>query len=69
MAVSFDLSQEYSGVSKVVILVMGGSAISGDLVSSLVASEVKLPGLVQRDYNLPAFVEVRLRLLSPATQG
>ena len=51
-----------------VILGIDGSAIRSDLVSSLVASEVKLPILVQRDYDLPGFVEVRLRLLSPATQ-
>ncbi|GAJ00522.1 unnamed protein product [marine sediment metagenome] len=35
MAMEFDLPPDYSRVNKVVILGVGGSAIGGDLVSSL----------------------------------
>ncbi len=55
MAMKFNLPRDYTEVSKVVILGMGGSAIGGDLVSDFVASEAKLPILFYREYNLPAF--------------
>jgi len=69
MAMNFDLPQDYSKVSKVVILGMGGSAIGGDLVSNLVASEAKLPILVHRDYNLPAFVDSKTLVIASSYSG
>jgi glucose/mannose-6-phosphate isomerase len=56
-AMEFSLPADYSEIDKVVILGMGGSAIGGDLVRSLVASEARLPVFVHRDYDLPAFVD------------
>ena len=53
MATAFDLPQYLSDINKVVVLGMGGSAIGGDLVASLVADEAGIPVLVHRDYNLP----------------
>jgi len=52
----FDLPHEYTGISNVVILGMGGSAIAGDIVRRLTLAESKLPVRVHRDYGLPAFV-------------
>jgi len=69
MAMNFDLPQDYSKVNKVVILGMGGSAIGGDLVSNLVASEAKLLILVQRDYNLPAFVDSKTLVIASSYSG
>ncbi len=69
MAMNFDLPQDYSRVSKVVILGMGGSAIGGDLVSTLVASEAKLPILIHRDYNLPAFVDSKTLVIASSHSG
>ncbi len=69
MAMNFDLPQDYHGVSKVVILGMGGSAIGGDLVSNLVASEAKLPILVHRDYNLPAFIDSKTLVIASSYSG
>ena len=69
MAMNFDLPQDYSKISKVVILGMGGSAISGDLVSNLVASEAKLPILVHRDYNLPAFIDSKTLVIASSYSG
>lgn len=40
----------------VVILGMGGSAIGGDMVKSLLETTVPVPITVNRDYSLPAFV-------------
>lgn len=63
MAMKFDLPQGYSKVSKVVILGMGGSAIGGDLVASL-AAEAKLPILVYRGYDLPAFTDAETLVIA-----
>ena len=59
MVMEFNLPPNYSEIDKVVVLGMGGSAIGGDLASSLAALEAKLPVLVHRDYHLPAFVDSR----------
>ncbi len=69
MAMRFDLPQGYSGVNKVVILGMGGSAIGGDLVSSLALSEARLPIFVHRDYNLPAFVDAETLVIASSYSG
>jgi len=44
------------GVTSVVILGMGGSAIGGEIVSSCLADRLAVPALVVRDYTLPGFV-------------
>ncbi len=36
---------------------LGGSAIGGDLVHSIAGSQLKIPLIVNRDYNLPGFVD------------
>jgi len=69
MAMEFSLPQGYSAVNKVVILGMGGSAICGDLVGSLVALEVKLPILTHRGYDLPAFVDDKTLVIVSSYSG
>ncbi len=44
------------GIENVVLCGLGGSAIGGDLLRSLVADELKVPFLINRHYTLPAFV-------------
>lgn len=43
------------GISNVIVNGLGGSAIGGDYVRSLVNYEMKVPMTVNRNYNLPAF--------------
>ena len=69
MAMDFDLPPDYRQVNKVVILGMGGSAIGGDLVNSLVAVEAKVPILVQRGYSLPTFVDSETLLIASSYSG
>lgn len=69
LAMKFNLPQEYHNIDKVIILGMGGSAIGGDLVSSLLLSEVKLPILVHRDYDLPAFIDARTLVIASSYSG
>ena len=68
-AMSFNLPADYTEVDKVIILGMGGSAIGGDLVRSLAASEARVPVLVHRDYGLPAFVDDRTLVIASSYSG
>ncbi|MBI2832214.1 MAG: bifunctional phosphoglucose/phosphomannose isomerase [Chloroflexi bacterium] len=69
MAMELELSPGYSGINEVVILGMGGSAIGGDLVSRLVETEAKLPVIVHRSYDLPAFVDGRTLVIASSYSG
>jgi len=69
MALEFELPHDYAEVSKVVVLGMGGSAIGGDLVRTLVDAEAKLPILVQRDYGLPALVDSQTLVIASSYSG
>ena len=68
-ALNFKLPSAYSKVSKVVILGMGGSAIGGDLSSSLAALESKVPISVCRDYTLPKFVDAKTLVIASSYSG
>ncbi len=50
------LPASYGKVAQVMILGMGGSAIGGDLLRTLVSAQASVPILVHRDYVLPGFV-------------
>ncbi len=69
MATAFNLPQDYSQTNKVLILGMGGSAIGGDLVASLISAETKIPVIIQRDYNLPAFVDSKTLVIASSYSG
>ena len=47
---------DYRRARQILILGMGGSAIGGDLVRTLLAGKAAAPILVSREYDLPAFV-------------
>jgi glucose/mannose-6-phosphate isomerase len=68
-AMDFKLPKDYADIDKVVILGMGGSAIGGDLIKSLVISEAKIPVIVHRDYGLPAFVDEKTLLIASSYSG
>lgn len=53
---SLELPDDERPIRNVVVLGIGGSAIGGDLLRTLVASECPVPIVVNRDYTLPAFV-------------
>ncbi|OGO20048.1 MAG: bifunctional phosphoglucose/phosphomannose isomerase [Chloroflexi bacterium RBG_16_50_11] len=68
-AMSLALPANYRNVDKVVVLGMGGSAIGGDLVRTLVQEEAKIPVLIHRDYGLPAFVDDKTLLIASSYSG
>jgi glucose/mannose-6-phosphate isomerase len=69
IASNFNLPKEYSKFNKIVILGMGGSAIGGDLVNSLAASESKLPIILCRDYALPKYVDAGTLVIASSYSG
>ncbi len=54
--VELPLPDDERPIENVVVLGIGGSAIGGDLMRTLVAPRCPVPVLVNRDYTLPAFV-------------
>lgn len=44
-------------IKSIIMAGMGGSAIGGDLIRSYLASEIRLPFFVSRNYTLPHFVD------------
>jgi glucose/mannose-6-phosphate isomerase len=66
---TFELPRGYTEMSSVVIAGMGGSAIGGDLVCRLALGESKIPVLVHRDYDLPAFVDERTLVIASSYSG
>lgn len=68
-ALDFALPSHYSSVDKVIILGMGGSAIAGDLLSGLIAGECRVPIVVNRDYDLPPFVDASTLVIASSYSG
>ena len=66
---SLELPPEYHQVSKVVVLGMGGSAIGGDLLRTLVEPECALPIVINRDYTVPAFVNAETLAIACSYSG
>ncbi len=69
LAEECSLPTEYSLVDAVVILGMGGSAIGGDLVRTLVERECSVPIIVNRHYDLPAFVNEHVMVIASSYSG
>jgi glucose/mannose-6-phosphate isomerase len=65
----FNLPPEYAAVRNVVILGMGGSAIGGDLLRTLVEGESPVPVFVNREYRLPAFVDKQSLVIASSYSG
>jgi glucose/mannose-6-phosphate isomerase len=60
---------DLDGVSAVLVLGMGGSGISGDVVATLAADRLPVPVLVHKGYGLPAWVGARTLVLAASYSG
>lgn len=56
-------------IRQVVFVGMGGSAISGDLVKTLLTARARVPVLVQRTYDLPAFISPETLVIASSYSG
>jgi glucose/mannose-6-phosphate isomerase len=63
------LPEEYAESDAIVILGLGGSAIGGDLVKTLVEGECRVPIFVNRQYDLPAFVGEKTLVIASSYSG
>ena len=68
-ALQFELPPHYSQVNKAIVLGMGGSAIGGALLRSLVTLENRLPVSVHRTYGLPPFLDEKTLLIASSYSG
>jgi len=69
LASDFKLPTDFGAFNKIVILGMGGSAIGGDLVSSLINNEAKVPVITYRGYLLPSFVDSKTLIIASSYSG
>jgi glucose/mannose-6-phosphate isomerase len=63
------LPDDYRGAENIVIVGLGGSAIGGDLLRTLVRDECAVPILVNRAYDLPAFADETTLVLASSYSG
>ena len=66
---NYGLPSDYAQVNKVVILGMGGSAIGGEVMSNLLTIESTVPVWIQRDFDLPRFVDERTLVIAVSYSG
>lgn len=58
-----------TNISNIVILGMGGSAIGGSLLSSLLSTECPVPIFSNRDYDIPSFVNENSLVIASSYSG
>jgi glucose/mannose-6-phosphate isomerase len=68
-ALAFKLPEDYRKIDKIVILGMGGSAIAGDLLKSLVSRSIKQYIHINRDYSIPAFIDEKTLVVACSYSG
>ncbi len=66
---SLDLPARYSGIKRIVIAGMGGSAIAGDLWRVLLQRECSVPVFSVRGYDLPPFVDRDTLVIASSFSG
>lgn len=64
-----NLAEQIKEINAIVFLGMGGSAIGGDLVKAVLAKELKVPMLVNREYHIPAFVNEKTLVIASSYSG
>ena len=63
------LKNDYSGINKIVIAGMGGSAIGGDVVYTMLNDEIKIPFFVFRGYDIPRWVDSSTLVICSSYSG
>lgn len=58
-----------SDISNIIISGLGGSAISADLINNYLGSEIEMPIIVNRNYNLPMFAGKNTLFIASSYSG
>lgn len=66
---NFKIPADFRKTENMVLVGMGGSAIGGDLVKSLIADQLKIPFLVIRDWRLPRLVNQKTLVIVNSYSG
>lgn len=66
---NIELKNDYSGCTSIVLTGMGGSAIGGDVVKTLLHQELKIPFYVNRSYSLPNWVNETTLVICSSYSG
>ena len=69
IGLSQKLQVKTSGIRAIVVTGLGGSAIGGDLLRCLLADELSIPFIVNRSYELPAFVDASTLVVVSSYSG
>jgi glucose/mannose-6-phosphate isomerase len=68
-ALTLPLPEDFNSIDKIVVLGMGGSAIGGDLLRSMVSLQSNIDVIVQRDYDLPKSVDKNTLVIASSYSG
>lgn len=63
------LSLDISSIKNIIISGLGGSAISADLIKNFLVKEIKIPIIVNRNYNLPSFANQETMFIASSYSG
>jgi glucose/mannose-6-phosphate isomerase len=69
IAAAATLEPRYRDVDRVLVLGMGGSAIGADLVAGIAGDKLRVPLIVHRDYELPAWAGERTLVIAASHSG
>jgi glucose/mannose-6-phosphate isomerase len=69
IAAPLTLPERYRSVDAVLVVAMGGSAIGGDLVAAIAGDRLRVPLIVHRDYDLPAWAGERTLVVAASHSG
>lgn len=68
-AAALPLPKDFKKIDKIVIIGMGGSAIGGDLLKTIVSLQSNFDVIVQRDYDLPKSVDKNTLVIASSYSG
>jgi len=70
IATAWDISpDDFSEIKNIVVIGMGGSAIGGDLVRTLLSSQLLIPFQICRHYQLPEYVDDETLVIASSYSG
>ncbi|OUJ18720.1 Glucose-6-phosphate isomerase Pgi [Methanonatronarchaeum thermophilum] len=64
-----DIQMDLTNIKNIVITGMGGSAIGGYMLEKLLRNKISTPIIVNRDYDLPKYVDKKTLLLTVSYSG
>lgn len=64
-----NLQNDYSACENIVVAGVGGSAIGGDVVKTIVHKELKIPFYINRNYTLPNWVNEKTLVICSSYSG